>query len=494
MRHHVELTRRATLPLSASTWNPDQLLPVSGGICQILDLAGLAMSFFALAMETLPDTFNYSLAHFLALRISLINVISASACMVLWHGILTACGVYTPARTRSFGDYVFRLAVALNSCTALVALLSLLRHPERSLWPSIELFWLFSFTLLVVLRTFLLAFHRVIRPKLRRERRLLVVGSDARALELATELAQHEVWAYRLLGYVDSKEGPLAVPAEQILCDVDGLSEFLMRQVVDEVVISLGIHLHSEQIDRLIRICAQAGVPCQYFTSFPGEMAGKRRTFARNSDRVLLQFIHDDSRRYLKRSMDFVGALVGLVLLSPLLLGTALAVRLTSSGPIVFQQERYGLNKRKFMMYKFRSMVVDAEARQATIEHLNENAGPTFKIKADPRVTAVGAVIRKLSIDELPQLINVLRGDMSLVGPRPLPTRDVSRFSEAWLMRRFSVKPGLTCLWQVMGRSDVDFQRWIELDLEYIDNWCLSLDVMIIAKTIPAVLKSRGAA
>ncbi|MGH9562981.1 MAG: sugar transferase, partial [Terracidiphilus sp.] len=144
--------------------------------------------------------------------------------------------------------------------------------------------------------------------------------------------------------------------------------------------------------------------------------------------------------------------------------------------------------------YKFRTMVENAEAAQAALEHMNENSGPVFKIFKDPRVTKVGAFLRRTSIDELPQLLNVLKGEMSLVGPRPLNLRDVGRFSEAWLMRRFSVKPGLTCLWQISGRSQVSFDRWIELDLEYIDHWSLEMDLKILARTIPVVLKGTGAA
>jgi exopolysaccharide biosynthesis polyprenyl glycosylphosphotransferase len=203
--------------------------------------------------------------------------------------------------------------------------------------------------------------------------------------------------------------------------------------------------------------------------------------------------VHNDHRIRVKRVFDVLGSGIGILLLSPVFLATILAVKLTSRGPIFFKQERFGLNKRTFGMLKFRSMVVDAEARQAALEHLNETSGPAFKIKNDPRITPIGRFIRKFSIDELPQLFNVLLGDMSLVGPRPLPLRDVGKFSEAWLMRRFSVRPGLTCLWQVSGRSNTDFDRWIELDLEYIDGWSLALDTKILFKTVPAVLKGRGA-
>jgi exopolysaccharide biosynthesis polyprenyl glycosylphosphotransferase len=194
-----------------------------------------------------------------------------------------------------------------------------------------------------------------------------------------------------------------------------------------------------------------------------------------------------------KRVLDVTVALCGLVVFTPVFVVCALAIKLSGPGPVLFSQPRYGRNRRLFLMHKFRTMVQDAEQLQPDLESQNEARGPVFKIRSDPRVTAVGRVLRKLSIDELPQLFNVLRGDMSLVGPRPLPVRDVSRFNETWLMRRFSVKPGLTCLWQVNGRSNVDFDHWVRLDLDYIDNWSLALDMRILFKTVPVVLRGIGA-
>jgi len=194
-----------------------------------------------------------------------------------------------------------------------------------------------------------------------------------------------------------------------------------------------------------------------------------------------------------KRWLDLtVGGLLFLGAL-PVLAVAALAIKLTSPGPILFAQERYGLNKRRFKMYKLRTMVVGAEAQQELLEAHNEATGPVFKIREDPRITWVGRVLRRLSIDELPQLINVLRGDMSLVGPRPLPMRDVSRFSQPALMRRFSVYPGITGLWQVSGRSELTFDDWIRLDLQYIDEWSFQLDLRILLRTIPAVVHGKGA-
>ena len=171
-----------------------------------------------------------------------------------------------------------------------------------------------------------------------------------------------------------------------------------------------------------------------------------------------------------------------------------LLIKLTSPGPVLFVQERVGLGKRSFRLYKFRTMMQGAEKKLAELEHLNEMSGPVFKIKNDPRITKIGHFLRKTSIDELPQLINVLKGDMSLVGPRPLPVRDYNGFEQDWQRRRFSVRPGITCLWQVNGRSNVSFDKWMKLDMEYIDNWSLLLDFKILILTIPAVFRGSGAA
>ena len=196
----------------------------------------------------------------------------------------------------------------------------------------------------------------------------------------------------------------------------------------------------------------------------------------------------------MKRLLDVIGATIGLVLFSPVLLITAIAIKATSKGPMLFAQERYGARRRLFRMYKFRSMVINAVELMPQLESLNEATGPVFKIKNDPRITPLGAFLRASSIDELPQLWNVLIGDMSLVGPRPLQVRDVSLFDDPALMRRFSVKPGITGLWQVNGRSNVSFEQWIKFDFLYITNPVSGLsDFRILAKTFGAVVKYTGA-
>jgi exopolysaccharide biosynthesis polyprenyl glycosylphosphotransferase len=200
----------------------------------------------------------------------------------------------------------------------------------------------------------------------------------------------------------------------------------------------------------------------------------------------------DGTALLVKRVMDVVVALGGLVVLSPILALAALAVKLQDGGPVFFVQERSGLYGRPFPMLKFRSMVIDAEAQKAKLEAQNEMSGPVFKMKADPRITRVGAFLRKSSIDELPQIWNVLRGEMSIVGPRPPLPAEVARY-ERWQMRRLSMRPGLTCIWQVSGRNKVDFDNWMRLDLEYIDSWSLFLDIKLILLTFPVVLTGRGA-
>jgi exopolysaccharide biosynthesis polyprenyl glycosylphosphotransferase len=198
--------------------------------------------------------------------------------------------------------------------------------------------------------------------------------------------------------------------------------------------------------------------------------------------------------RTIKRLLDVGVATFVIALFSPIFLVAALAIKLTSPGPAFFLQERLGLNKRRFKIFKFRTMVPNAEKLMGGLEKQNEASGPVFKIRNDPRITPIGKLLRRSSIDELPQLFNVLTGDMSLVGPRPLPIRDYEGFNEDWQRRRFSVKPGITCLWQVNGRSGISFDQWMLLDLQYMDEWSLWLDLKILAKTVPAVVRGSGAA
>jgi exopolysaccharide biosynthesis polyprenyl glycosylphosphotransferase len=275
---------------------------------------------------------------------------------------------------------------------------------------------------------------------------------------------------------------------------VDDLEAILMHLVVDEVFIGLPIKSLYEEIQRTFAACERVGVPAKYPTDlFRTTLAPPRLEQRVDTPLIAVTVAPDDYRLVIKRVMDVVGAAVLLILCAPLILAIAVAVKLTSPGPVFFAHERYGYMKRRFRMYKFRTMVSDAEEQQPELEARNEAKGPVFKIRDDPRMTRLGKWLRRGSLDELPQLWHVLKGEMSLAGPRPMSLRDVSLFEDPWLMRRFSVRPGITGLWQVSGRSSLTFDRWMALDLEYIDQWSLLLDLKLLARTIPAVIGGRGA-
>jgi exopolysaccharide biosynthesis polyprenyl glycosylphosphotransferase len=326
-------------------------------------------------------------------------------------------------------------------------------------------------------------------------RQILIVGSGARAIKLYRQLTGPSDADYQVLGFVDNP-GPMASPEIQnkFLGNLAQLEELLIANVVDEVLITLPVKSCYAQIERAIQICEHTGVESKYLSEIFEPSLGKTgyermEGFAVTS---LKPVVHD-ARYVFKRAIDIVGASIGLISLAPLFVLIAFAIRISSGTPVFFSQERYGRNKRRFRMYKFRTMVSNAEMLQPDLEHKNELLGPAFKIKDDPRITRLGRLLRRTSLDELPQLLNVLRGEMSLVGPRPLPLRDVSLFEEAWLMRRFCVAPGLTGLWQVNGRSHTSFDQWVAHDLQYIDTWSLTLDMKILLRTVPAVLKGVGA-
>jgi exopolysaccharide biosynthesis polyprenyl glycosylphosphotransferase len=271
---------------------------------------------------------------------------------------------------------------------------------------------------------------------------------------------------------------------------------FIMSQhPVDEVLVLLSPKSYRSLVEKIVSRCEEEGV----LVRVRAEMFELRTAKAYADELEGLPVLtirsgpQDDWGLAIKRFVDFLGSLALLFILAPLLALVAALVKLDSPGPVFFSQERVGLNKRRFNMLKFRTMVDGAEKRQAELEELNEAEGPVFKIKSDPRLTRIGKYLRRYSIDELPQLINVLKGDMSLVGPRPLPVRDVERIDIASQKRRFSIKPGITCLWQVNGRSDIGFEEWVRLDLQYIDQWSLGLDMLILLKTIPAVFRGPGA-
>jgi exopolysaccharide biosynthesis polyprenyl glycosylphosphotransferase len=255
------------------------------------------------------------------------------------------------------------------------------------------------------------------------------------------------------------------------------------------------LHMHASAV---ALACEEQGIILRLLCNLFDLKLARRKAEEFEGDYVITHYngkSTDEWNLIFKRVIDFAASLALLILLAPVLVVTAILIKLTSSGPVFFAQERLGQNKRTFHIYKFRTMVTGAEKMLHELESLNEVSGPVFKMRNDPRITLVGKALRKLSIDELPQLFNVFKGDMSLVGPRPLPVRDYQLMAPAcpdWQCYRFSVKPGITCLWQINGRNSIPFDQWMELDRQYIQNWSLWLDLQILFRTIPVILRGTG--
>ncbi len=326
-------------------------------------------------------------------------------------------------------------------------------------------------------------------------RRAIIVGSGRRAGKASRELRTRYHSSMEILGFVDDRTIDEMAPeiAQSYLGSLDDLEELILTRVVDMVLIAAPMKSCYALAQQAVITAERVGIPVFYlgdiYTLKKGIYDPNESMFtelAPAQDRYLMQVV-------MKRIMDVVTATVLLIILMPCLLVIALAIKLTSEGPVLFRQERHGYRRRTFAMVKFRTMVVGAEAMLPHLEALNEATGPIFKLKNDPRLTKIGAFLRRTSIDELPQLWNVVLGDMSLVGPRPMSKRDVSLFSDASLMRRFSVKAGMTGLWQVSGRSAVGFDEWTTLDNRYIDSWSLLQDVKILIRTVGTVLGRSGA-
>jgi exopolysaccharide biosynthesis polyprenyl glycosylphosphotransferase len=345
--------------------------------------------------------------------------------------------------------------------------------------------FLFFFFLYVLsfLSVFRLNSQRLIRLFLREfgsPYHVLVVGAPPRASELGHQLVEGSPFRIRLIGILTDEECRLRLPA------------LLRSQVVDEVIFRVNSDRLSN-LEEIFLLCDEEGIRTRVATDFFPHVNSKM-TLDRFGTAPLLTFTagpDDDLRLVVKRTADVVLSLCLLVILAPLFLLITLLIRLTSPGPAIFRQVRCGLNGRLFTFYKFRSMIENAERLKPKMEHLNQKT-TAFKIAHDPRLTPIGRWLRKFSLDELPQLFNVLRGDMSLVGPRPAVPSEVDRY-ERWQKRRLRMRPGLTCLWAVRGRDKLDFDTWMKMDLEYIDNWSLLLDVKILLRSIPYVLTGCGA-
>jgi exopolysaccharide biosynthesis polyprenyl glycosylphosphotransferase len=414
----------------------------------------------------------------------------------LWMFFLAFSGAYASPRTTTWLKYTSAIGRTVAfSLVTLLAILFLLKiqYVSRAI---IVTFAILDFLLLTGVRLGVVSyFQRSLRHG-DHFRRILIIGTGTRARRLAETLLHSADWGIQIVGHLDPDPARVGdrILESSVLGTVGDISSVLKENVIDEVILAIPRAMIPD-VDKIAHACEEEGVQLGMMADVFGVHVARMRLVDLGAIPLLMldPVAHDEWKLIVKRLMDLGLALLSLPVVLPLIAIVSVVVRLDSPGPVFFVQDRVGLHKRRFRMLKFRTMTAGAEQLQTQVEHLNEAKGPIFKIANDPRLTRIGGFLRRSSLDELPQMLHVVTGDMSLVGPRPMSVRDVDLFDHGLQRKRFSVKPGLTCLWQVSGRSELSFSRWLELDLQYIERWSLGLDVKILFKTIPAVLSRKGA-
>jgi exopolysaccharide biosynthesis polyprenyl glycosylphosphotransferase len=412
------------------------------------------------------------------------------ASLPLWLLGLAYSGAYESMRQKPWYAVVgtiarvaFVVGVLLASCLYLVPM----RGTPRFIPMSYSFFGALYIT---VFRLFGLSVVRQLRHIGFNRRYVLIVGTDKAATRYGKLVQERLDWGLRLVGFLSDDaavgEELLNVP---VVGRINELRRILVERPVDRVIFSVP----PEKLAAHLAVCEQLGIEAVFIPRFDELQVAKIHVENFFGLPVINYTMTPQQmgQLILKRLMDFTLSSIAVLLLLPLFAAIAVAIKLDSKGPVFFKQRRVTLYGRTFVCLKFRTMFTDAEARLAELRDQNEMSGPVFKMKNDPRITRVGRVLRKFSLDELPQLINVVISDMSLVGPRPPLPGEVQAY-EPWHRRRLSMKPGITCLWQVSGRNNIDFDAWMKLDLDYIDHWSLGLDVKLLLKTIPAVVRGTG--
>lgn len=466
---------------------------------KLFNLAVMTSAFLLATLLTYSQISSVSLEAFLKMRFEVKNIPILLLLLAFWHMIFTSFHVY---RSRRFDTHWLNEIIDLVKATTVGTLatggMALLFQMEMLTPRFLAVFWLVATPVAIASRLIMRYTLKGARHLGRNMNHVLIVGTNPRAMEIARRIESNKGLGYNLVGFVD--DGWWSSDVEEQgnysrVTNLKGVPEYLKNHVVDEVIICIPIKSLFDASSRIMAQCEEQGITVRTITDVFEPKKGRYDISRFEGNHVMT--VNAGSLYspgiFVKRLLDVLTSLVLLVMLTPLMLIIGAMMKLTSPGPVFFAQKRIGLNKRIFYLYKFRTMVTNAEELMAELEERNEISGPVFKIGDDPRITPLGKLLRKTSLDELPQLLNVLKGDMSLVGPRPLPLRDYAGFEQDWHRRRLSVQPGITCLWQVQGRNSIPFERWMELDMEYIDHWSLWLDLKIILKTIPAVLRGSGA-
>ncbi len=461
---------------------------------RILDLGVMLGSLLGALLLQSPHSAGQWLTGLLQAPLRPMDGVALLLLLIAWNRLFARFGLYEVRRLDDRPKEWLDIAKAVTSGTLLVAALALLMAKPLQK-ETIFAFYAICLFVSIGSRTLVRAGLVFLRSHGRNLRHVVFVGSGPQTVDLARKVLQRADLGYRMLGFVDDRPQNTRLWQGKWLCTLDAFPDYLLRHDVDEVIITLPIQTYYEQIRLITRLCGEKAIPCRVPSDWIELKTASTSAYELNGVRMLT-IVSTGQARFshllLKRLIDFFLAGLGMALLAPVFLVVSFLINVTSPGPVLFKQERVGYNRRRFTIYKFRTMVNGAEALQAQLEHLNESDGATFKIAADPRITPVGRWLRKTSIDEIPQLLNVLKGEMSLVGPRPLPVRDVNKIYEQWPIRRFSMRPGLTCLWQINGRNRLHFNEWMRLDLQYIDEWSIWLDFKIMFRTIPEVIKASG--
>jgi len=413
-----------------------------------------------------------------------------------WVVLLNSFNAYRSHRIASFINELISIGKSVFFGGLLLASIAYATKSEYISRVFILSFVIINALMLGVERFTIRAASWAIRKRGYNFRNVIIVGTEATAQEIARIIKNYDEWGLRLIGYVSvlgSSHGKM-IDGTNIVGSLTDLESIVKNQVVDEVIFAVpGKRL--DNLEDTLLMLEEHGINARIASNaFPHVIA--KMTVEELETVPLLTFSTVPSNTVtlaFKRLFDIMIALLLIVLSAPFMLLAMLLIKTTSPGPVLFRQKRSGLQGRVFPLYKFRSMYIDAETKREEFEQYNEMEGPVFKMKDDPRITPVGHFLRKSSIDELPQLWNVLKGDMSIVGPRPPIPEEVAKYKR-WQRRRLSMRPGLTCIWQISGRNKInDFNEWVRLDLLYIDTWSFVLDIKIFLKTIPVVLFRKGA-
>jgi exopolysaccharide biosynthesis polyprenyl glycosylphosphotransferase len=361
-------------------------------------------------------------------------------------------------------------------------------------------FWVLSTVLLASSRIFLRRGLRFVRAKGLNYRNIVVVGMNSRSASIIKAISRQEEFGLKIIGYVDeSTETAKEIELDETITylgNCDALRSILIANIVDEVFVALPVKSFYGKIDDIVNLCVERGTRVRIVSDMFTSKQAKTRSSVDMLDNTPVLNISGGPDSFValfsKRCLDVLLSSLLLVTSAPILAVGSVLIKFDSKGPVFFAQERVGYNNRRFRLFKLRTMIKGAENMKSELADMNEMDGPVFKIRNDPRVTRAGKWLRRFSVDELPQLLNVLKGEMSLVGPRPPLPEEIEEYS--WKQRRrLSSRPGMTGLWQISGRNRIPFDRWVQLDLEYIDNWTLWLDFKIILKTVFIVLSRRGA-